>query len=149
MATLLNDASKQISTVSPDGYVRMAFSSLTAIRFEHRLAWLDDELLQELLEENVPALKAGYCEWNTAQAQQISLGWAWFTVCANGAACLAPGGISSNVMFVDAKCRDMGAQQTDALLRGWLASLQWQPLDIAPSFCAVQREPVLSANCDA
>ena len=133
MGTISDGASRQICITSADGYVRLPLSSLMALSFTHRVAWLDNELLNELRAENVPALEAGYCEWNTADAQQVSLGWAWFTVCANGVTLLAPGGISSNVMLIDAKSRDMGANQTESLLRAWLASLEWQPLNVAPN----------------
>jgi len=126
--------------VSADGYVRLPLSSLMALSFTHRIAWRDDDLLNELREENVPALEAGYCEWVTADAHQVSLGWAWFTVCASGTTLLAPGGISSNVMLIDAKSRDMGANQTDSLLRAWLASVEWQPVDVAPDSRGLRAE---------
>ena len=140
MGTTTNGASSQISIASADGYVRLPLSSLMALSFTRRVAWHDDDLLNELREENIPALEAGYCEWSTADAQQVSLGWAWFTVCAKGVTLLAPGGISSNVMLIDAKSRDMGANQTDSLLRAWLASVEWQPLRIAPDARGLRRE---------
>jgi hypothetical protein len=41
----------------------------------------DQALLDDLEEDNVPAFRAGYCEWATSRAGQIiSIGWAWFGV---------------------------------------------------------------------
>jgi hypothetical protein len=124
----------QNSDSSADGYIRLTFSTFLAIQFDHRLAWLDNDLRNELVLEDVPAFRAGYCEWVAAAGPpQVSVGWAWFALSNDGQVFLAPGGISSNVMVVNSRGHDLGMRKTDALLHAWLSSHPWQPSDISPS----------------
>ncbi len=111
---------------SLDGYVRITFESFSHLAFTNRLRWEDDGLQKDLAAEDIPATRAGYCEWATdKQPCCVSLGWAWFGV-ADGPMLLAPGGVSSNVMFITKEGYDLGSRQTGELLQSWLSAKAWQ-----------------------
>jgi len=110
---------------SLDGYIRLTFDAFSSLNFQRKLVWEDKGLQQDLIVEDVPALCAGYCEWATEGALQVSIGWAWFGL-ADGRKLIAPGGISSNVMLVTQTSYDLGMHRTDELLRAWLSGESWQ-----------------------
>jgi Domain of unknown function (DUF4902) len=110
---------------SLDGYIRLTFDAFSRLHFQRKLAWEDEDLQQDLIVEDVPAFCAGYCEWATAGAHQVSIGWAWFGL-ADGRKFIAPGGINSNVMLVTQTSYDLGMHRTDELLRAWLSGESWQ-----------------------
>lgn len=119
-------ASAASHKASLDGYVRITYESFSQLAFTNRLTWEDDGLQKDLVAEDIPAARAGYCEWATDdQPCCISLGWAWFGL-ADGPILLAPGGVSSNVMFVTPKGYDLGSRQTGELLQCWLSATAWQ-----------------------
>jgi Domain of unknown function (DUF4902) len=112
---------------SGDGYVRLTFPQLCRLKFDKRQMFTDEELLQELLDQNIPALDAGYCDWlDVSTSVQISVGWAWFTIRKNPSRVLAPGGVSSNVMLTSADGSDLGTNRTDELLQAWLSARAWE-----------------------
>ncbi|WP_158883505.1 DUF4902 domain-containing protein [Rhodanobacter sp. L36] len=118
------------SQVSPkglfDGYVRITFDALAQVVFSERHAWEDESLREDLAHEDVPALRAGYCEWSASgTARQISIGWAWF-VSQTGRVLLAPGGLSTNLMLVGSQRFDLGCKKTNELLHAWLSGVAWQ-----------------------
>ena len=116
---------------SSDGYVRLTFSQFIHLAFPHKLAWEDRALCEELLFEDIPASRAGYCEWATDNVlAQVSIGWAWFCF-ADERKFLVPGGVSSNVMLLTEAQYDMGAVKTSELLQAWISSQHWQSVDTA------------------
>lgn len=112
-------------TTSPDGYLRLTFDEFSKLRFRRKLAWEDDELKEELILEDVPAWRAGYCDWATDGIPAASVSWAWFATM-DGRKWLAPGGVNSNVMLTTGKHYDLGPCRTDEMLRTWLANERWQ-----------------------
>ena len=110
---------------SLDGYIRLTFDAFSRLNFHRKLAWEDEDLQQDLILEDVPACCAGYCEWATDGALQVSIGWAWFGV-ADGRKFIAPGAINSNIMLVTQTSYDLGMHRTDELLRAWLSGESWQ-----------------------
>jgi hypothetical protein len=109
-----------------DGYVRITFDALSQVVFSQRHAWEDESLREDLAHEDVPALRAGYCEWSASDAaRQISIGWAWF-MSQTGRVLLAPGGMSTNLMLVSNGCFDLGMHKTGELLHAWLSGITWQ-----------------------
>lgn len=122
-----------------DGYIRITFDAFSSLDFRERRAWEDPELCDELVQEDVPAFHAGYCEWATERLpDQVSIGWAWFRS-ADGRTLLAPGGISSNVMFVAGGFHDLGPHRTHELLQSWLTGEPWQLEAVTSSNGYVQR----------
>lgn len=116
---------------SPDGYVRLTFSQFIHLAFPHKLAWEDRTLREELLFDDIPASRAGYCEWATDNIlAQVSIGWAWFCF-PDERKLLVPGGISSNVMLLTEAQYDMGPAETNELLRTWISNQHWQSVDAA------------------
>jgi hypothetical protein len=112
---------------SENGYIRLTFPQFCELTFPKRLVIEDDDLRRELIDQELPAFCAGYCDWlDDTCAVQISVGWAWFTTARDMVQVLAPGGVSSNVMFVSPDGRDLGTAQTSGLLQGWLATMAWQ-----------------------
>jgi hypothetical protein len=86
----------------------------------------DDGFLEELREQTVPARLAGFSEWKSAASPAISIGWGWFIDSRSGRICLAPDGVRSNVMLIDALDYDLGPLKTSNLLCTWLNDFEWQ-----------------------
>jgi hypothetical protein len=116
--------------LSSDGYIRLTLDAFLSLSFPQKLAWEDKCLQEDLIGSCVPAFRAGYCEWATDDMPLVSIGWAWFGL-ADGQKFLAPGGVSSNVMFVTQTNYDLGMPKTNELLCAWLACECWQPIEIA------------------
>lgn len=124
-----------------DGYIRLTFDVFSRLDFRQRRAWEDSQLCHELLQEDVPAFHAGYCEWATETLpDQVSIGWAWFRS-ADGRTRLAPGGVSGNVMFVAGGRHDLGADKTHQLLQSWLTGEAWQLSAAQPADAHGKRRP--------
>ena len=112
---------------SADGYVRLTFAQFCALTFSKRQTIEDEDLRQELLDQDLPVLSAGYCNWlDESTPVQVSVGWAWFCTASNAPQLLAPGGINSNVMFISLGGTDLGTVLTDGLLKAWLSARNWQ-----------------------
>jgi hypothetical protein len=109
-----------------DGYFRLTFEAFSRLVFVRRFAWEDTELGHELRTENIPAHRAGYCEWDTGGTRAVSIGWTWFVI-ADGSMFISPGGVNSNLVLVDRKHYDLGASRTGELLRAWLSGVAWRP----------------------
>jgi len=115
-----------LAGISDGEYIRMSFEQFCALRFTSRRSFVDPDLRADLRAEDIPALRAGFCEWRDATAPNgICVGWAWFTVDDLGPPMVAPGGISSNVLLT-ANGRDLGMAKSNELLRAWLSNLSWQ-----------------------
>lgn len=113
-------------SISVDGYIRISFDIFSSLDFPQRRAWDDPALCEELVQVDVPAFRAGYCEWATERLpDQISIGWAWFRP-PSGRTLLAPGGISSNLMLIGRGLHDLGSHKTQELLQSWLTGEHWQ-----------------------
>lgn len=112
-----------------DGYIRLTFDTFSDLEFNQKQIWEDPILLEELASDDIPARRAGYCEWSTDDLlHRVSVGWAWFGL-ENEQIFLAPGGISRNVMFVSPSGFDLGAHRTSELLSAWLSVESWQHID--------------------
>jgi hypothetical protein len=112
--------------LSPDGYIRLPLASLNAMSFVHLFSQSDDEFLRELREQTVPACSAGFSEWKSDTEPPISLGWGWFVHCQSHDLLLAPDGVRSNVMLIDAHGYDLGAMKTSHLFGMWLNAFDWR-----------------------
>ena len=114
-----------------DGYIRLTYEAFCLLRFLPHMAWDDNELRDELLQEGHPVSRAGYCEWTAPAAphdmrpdRMISLGWAWMEV-PDRRLLLVPYGIQSNVMLVSDGRTDLGTSATHEMLAGWLDLQHW------------------------
>ncbi|TAN07853.1 MAG: DUF4902 domain-containing protein [Rhodanobacteraceae bacterium] len=121
--------------LSFDGYVRLPFEALAGLEFGRKVAWEDADLAGELQAEGLPAVRAGYCEWETAGTTVVTIGWTWFAG-ARGSFFIAPGCVNSNLMLVTPKNFDLGASRTSELLRAWLSGVKWQPEVVQKEFAA-------------
>lgn len=131
----ITSCSAGVPPLSFDGYVRLTFEAMAGLAFVRKIAWEDPELAGELRVEGLPAVRAGYCEWETAGTTVVTIGWTWFAG-ASGSLCIAPGCINSNLMLVTPKHFDLGPFKTSELLRAWLSGLQWQPEVVQKQFAA-------------
>jgi hypothetical protein len=113
-------------TLSPDGYIRLPLASLNSLSFEHLFSDSDADFLQELREQTVPARSAGFSEWKSNTNPAISLGWGWFIHSESERLMLAPDGVRSNVMLIDARGYDLGPGQTSNLFCSWLDTFEWE-----------------------
>ena len=112
---------------SENGYIRLTYVQFCALNFPKRLFIEDDELRRELVDQELPAFCAGFCDWvDDTTAVQVSVGWAWFITGTDSTQRLAPGGFSSNVMFVSLDGNDVGAAKTNEMLGEWLTGVLWQ-----------------------
>lgn len=130
MGTFLNTRSIEHRTpvISPDGYIRLPLASLDALSFEHLYSERDESFLDELKGQTIPACSAGFCEWKSNGTPAISLGWGWFIHCQTERMMLAPDGVRSNVMLIDARGYDLGAEKTSNLFCTWLGTFEWQDM---------------------
>jgi Domain of unknown function (DUF4902) len=112
---------------SENGYIRLTYRQFCTLHFPKRLSIEDDDLRRELIDQALPAFCAGYSDWvDDTTAVQVSVGWAWFVAGPDATQQLAPGGFSSNVMFISLEGTDLGVAKTHALLENWLAGISWQ-----------------------
>jgi hypothetical protein len=127
MKKYISNASVARISQAADGYVRLQFNAFCALTFEQRTLYTDEDLRDELLDEDLPVITAGYCEWIDANCGVVvTVGWAWFTTEAFGTKYMAPGGVSSNVMLLSREGNDLGMRRTQELLTGWLVGKPWQ-----------------------
>lgn len=113
-------------SLSPDGYIRLPLASLNRLPFVHLYSDSDPDFLDELRAQTVPARSAGFSEWKSDTSPAISVGWGWFIHSQNERMLLAPDGVRSNVMLIDAHGYDLGPAKTSSLFCTWLASFNWQ-----------------------
>ncbi len=112
---------------SENGYIRLTYAQFCGLHFPKRLFIEDDDLRRELVDQALPAFCAGYCDWvDDTTTVQVSIGWAWFIAATDFRQRLAPGGFSSNVMFVSLEGVDLGVAKTNELLETWLSGIAWQ-----------------------
>lgn len=111
--------------MSPDGYVRLRLANLNLLPLVHLYSENDDEFLQELQAQTVPARAAGFSEWKSVSDPVISLGWSWFIHNHSERMMLAPDAVRSNVMLIDTFGYDLGPQKTSSLLFSWLGGFEW------------------------
>lgn len=112
--------------MSPDGYIRLPLASLNMLSFVHLFSQPDDDFLNELREQTVPAGLAGFSEWKSDSEPAVSLGWSWFVHSGSERLLLAPDGVRSNVMMIDACGYDLGTAKTSGLFYVWLNVFDWQ-----------------------
>lgn len=124
--TNLYSSGHRVPLLSPDGYVRLPLASLDALSFVHLFSQRDDDFLLELRELTVPALVAGFTEWQSQSEPTISLGWGWFIPNDSPRLLLAPDPVRSNLMLTDVRGYDLGTAQTASLVSLWLDNLDWQ-----------------------
>lgn len=109
------------------GYEPIAYAKFQQLRFPERMAFTDDDLCNELAMQGPRVLQAGFCDWvDATTGPKICVGWAWFLRFGDPDEQLAPGGFSSNVMFVEEDGRALGCECTARILHAWLATKPWQ-----------------------
>lgn len=113
--------------LSPDGYIRLRMANLHRLRFIHLFSESDTGFLQELKSQTVPASSAGFSEWRSESDPSVSVGWGWFIHHDSRRLLLAPDGIRSNVMLIDAHGYDLGPRKTSVLFGTWLEDFEWEP----------------------
>jgi hypothetical protein len=111
---------------SPDGYIRLSLAGVWAVPLLHLFSEIDDDFLEELRRQTVPARSAGFSEWKSDTIPAISLGWGWYVHSRSDRICLAPDGVRSNVMLIDTLGYDLGARKTSNLFCSWLSDFDWQ-----------------------
>jgi hypothetical protein len=119
-------AEQRVPGLSPDGYIRLPLASLKTLRFVHLFSESDEDFLEELKTQAIPARLAGFSEWKSDTSPAISIGWGWFIHSQSQGMMLAPDGVRSNVMLIDAQGYDLGPMKTSNLFRTWLAAFEWQ-----------------------
>ena len=112
--------------LSPDGYIRLRLTRLTALQFVHLASASDSSFRAELRAKTVPARAAGFCEWMSDSLPTVSVGWGWFIHNPSNRLLLAPDAVRSNVMLTDIDGYDLGPIVTSNLFGAWLTSYDWQ-----------------------
>lgn len=111
---------------SLDGYIRISIKNLNALPFVHLFSEADAHFQHELLDQLIPAKKAGFCECRSDTVPAISLGWGWYLHSQSNRLLVAPEEVRSNVMLIDQHGYDIGAPMTSGLLSAWLTVFDWQ-----------------------
>ena len=106
-----------------DGYVRLTLPSFHALRFHQHMCLKDEDLLQDLWSEGIPAIKAGYYELVSNDTEPaVSIGCAWHLTAESPHIRVGNDDISSNVMLLDAGGADIGAQDSCVVIKRWLCN---------------------------
>jgi hypothetical protein len=117
---------RRAPSASPDGYIRLSLASLSSLSFLHLFSATDQDFLEELLVQTIPARAAGFTEWKSETHPCVSIAWGWFIHSRSERLLLAPEGIRSNVMLIDAHGYDLGSTKTSSLFSSWLNAFEWQ-----------------------
>lgn len=115
--------------VSADGYVRLDVAAFRTIPLAHLLSALDGDADLPLTHASGACVASitGYTEWVSPGWPALSLGWDWSVATAEGRVRYQRDGeVRSNVMLVNARWRDLGAQSTGVLLCAAIDSLEWE-----------------------
>lgn len=117
-----------IITLSHDGYVRLTPECLMQVKFTHLHSGVDGDRPLAVAEGATRSSITGYTEWISATRPAITIGWDWQMTARDGQIQLIPLGYPrSNLMLIDEHGNDFGYSATEALLRFWVKSLEWQP----------------------
>lgn len=109
-----------------DGLIRISVQEFLDLTFIHHMSWVDETLKEELLALGVKATSAGYCEWKSTEAPQVSIGWTWFRLECQQHPLLGPDGLRTNLMLRCVNGYDMGREVSENLLVTWLSCSAWQ-----------------------
>lgn len=121
-------ASIPMITLSHDGYVRLTPERFVQMRLSHLHTGVDEDRPLVSAEGATLASITGYTEWISATRPAITVGWDWQMTARDGQIHFIPLGYPrSNLMFVDKHGNDLGPSATEALLRSWVESFEWQP----------------------
>lgn len=96
------------------------------MKFVHMFSECDTDFLDELVTQTVAASIAGFSEWRSVSAPVVSFGFGWFVHTESKRLTLAPEGVRSNTMMIDAIGYDLGPARTSHLLWIWLCGFEWQ-----------------------
>lgn len=113
--------------ISEDGYIRLSFPKLEAIRLIHMISGLDEYAPEIVSAGAISTAITGYTEWISNTSPAITIGWDWQLETISSPVSLKR--ISeprSNIMLEDAGKRDMGPVKTAALLEIIIDTLDWQ-----------------------
>lgn len=119
---------KTVLKISPDGYIRLPFSSFSSLQFVHLYTDHDPALCDELIAQSIPVNSAGFSECISATTPSISLGWAWYIHAHSNLLMLAAEPVRSNVMIIDMHGYDVGSATTSELISEWLQYCDWRAM---------------------
>ncbi|MFZ5554137.1 MAG: DUF4902 domain-containing protein [Bacteroidota bacterium] len=115
-------------TLSPDGYVRLQPEYFVRVKLTHLHSRVDGDRPPVLTEGATPSPITGYTEWISETRPAITIGWDWQMTARDGQIQLIPLDYPrSNLMLIDEHGNDLGYSATEALLRSWVKSFEWQP----------------------
>lgn len=113
-------------SISHDSYIRMTFAELMSTSFENVYNELSAELAEDLIEQGIPAVRAGFSEWRSTTTPAASIGFTFFsTSAAPGVPHATPEKVRTNVMLTERDGYDLGAANAE-VLRLWLDTFQWK-----------------------
>lgn len=114
-------------TLSHDGYIRLTPECFVQARLVHLHSGVDEDRPLASAEDAALSSITGYTEWVSATQPAITVGWDWQMTARDGQIQLIPLDYPrSNLMFVDKHGNDLGPSATEALLRSWVESFEWQ-----------------------
>lgn len=114
-------------TLSQDGYVRITPEHFVQMKLVHLHSGVDQDRPSVSAEGATLFTITGYTEWVSVTRPAITVGWDWQMTARDGQVHLIPIGYSrSNLMFVDEQGNDCGSLATEAFLRSWVESCEWQ-----------------------
>ncbi|PLY39489.1 DUF4902 domain-containing protein [Janthinobacterium sp. ROICE36] len=112
--------------ISSDSYIRLQRDHLERIVLFHLLSSLDEHHPPPGTDRVADGI-SGYTEWLSVDAAPVTIGWDWQMLVISGRLGLSRvGGPRSNLMLIGTDYRDLGMQQTIALLSQYVDKLNWQ-----------------------
>ncbi len=115
-------------TLSHDGYLRLTPEYFMQVKLTHLHSGVDEDRPLVSTEGATLSSITGYTEWVSATQPAITVGWDWQMTARDGQIYFIPLGYPrSNLMFVDKHGNDLGPPATEAFLRSWVKSFEWQP----------------------
>ena len=116
---------KTMVAVSDNGYVRLSYAELQAVRLIHRISGLDEAPATTVPGGATLTVITGYTEW--VGDSVVTIGWDWRMDAAHNSVLLyRTSEPRSNVMIRDAQGADVGPVKTIALLETFIDALEWQ-----------------------
>ncbi|PMS23302.1 DUF4902 domain-containing protein [Trinickia dabaoshanensis] len=110
-------------TQQGDGYVRLTLPAFCALRFHQLMCLWDSDLLADFWDAGIPAVNAGYYELVCDDVQPVvSVGCAWYVTAGQGDIRIGPADVNTNVMLLDTRGIDYGAQCSREAVQDWLSS---------------------------
>lgn len=106
--------------ISPDGYFRLQLSTFRNLPFKQMIANADANLLRGLIEQDIPAQLAGFCELASDVAPTLSIEFDWYIHGETKLIMVLAPSVRTNMMLINSSGDDYGRVRTHRLIAAWI-----------------------------